>query len=176
MTSLFAPALIVSAMRLLSSLRAQSLLLATAESCTGGLLAALLTEIAGASDVLERGYVTYSNDAKVEELGVHPGLIASHGAVSAEVAVAMAEGALVHSQADIAVAITGIAGPSGGTPDKPIGLVHLAAAGIGCHTLARELRLGESGRSEIRLATVAEALALLEALLASRALSAGTED
>ena len=103
-------------------------LLATAESCTGGLLAATLTAIPGASDVFERGFVTYSNTSKSELLGVPAWLIERHGSVSEDVARAMVGGALTHSRATLAVAITGIAGPGGGTPDKPVGLVHLAAA------------------------------------------------
>lgn len=165
---------IAQARQLLASLRERSLMMATAESCTGGLLAAALTEIPGSSDVLDRGFVTYSNEAKIEMLGVHPDLIATHGAVSPQVARAMAEGALIHSQADIAIAITGIAGPGGGTPAKPVGLVHLAAAGIGCDPLLLELRLGDIGRSRIRLVTVTEALTLCQQLLDCAADSASS--
>jgi nicotinamide-nucleotide amidase len=108
--------------------RARRLTVATAESCTGGMIAAALTAIAGSSDVVERGFVTYSNAAKSELLGVKPALIASHGAVSGEVAAAMAEGALAHAPVDIAVSVTGIAGPGGATPGKPVGLVWLGLA------------------------------------------------
>jgi nicotinamide-nucleotide amidase len=140
-------------------------MIATAESCTGGLVAALLTEIAGSSRVVERGFVTYSNEAKVEELGVAPKLIADFGAVSAEVAGAMAEGAIENSRADAAVAITGVAGPGGGSAAKPVGLVHLAFAtgdGLVRHI---ERRYGEIGRSAIRLAALDDALTLLEEAL-----------
>lgn len=149
---------------LLDRCRAQGLMIATAESCTGGLIAAVLTEIAGSSDVVDRGFVTYSNAAKTELIGVPAKLIEDHGAVSREVAVAMAAGALAHSRADIAVAVTGIAGPGGGTPAKPVGLVHLAAArrdGAGLH---EEARYGDRGRAEVRLATVRDALRLLDRL------------
>src|SRR6185295_1657558 len=108
--------------------RRKSLTVCTAESCTGGLIAALLTEIPGSSDVVERGFVTYSNAAKAEQLGVPADLIAVHGAVSEPVARTMAEGALSHSHADLAVSVTGVAGPGGGSLAKPVGLVHLAAA------------------------------------------------
>ncbi|MCJ2026141.1 CinA family protein [Methylobacterium sp. J-067] len=139
--------------------------LATAESCTGGLVAALLTAVPGSSAVVERGYVTYSNAAKAEAIGVDPNLIARHGAVSEPVARAMAEGARAASRADVAVAITGIAGPGGGSAEKPVGLVHLAVAGPhGTHHLAR--RYGDLGRAGIRRAAVADALSLLEGALA----------
>src|SRR5215813_13385728 len=114
-----------AARALLDLCRRKRLKLAAAESCTGGLLAGLLTEIPGSSDVFERGFVTYSNQAKQEMLGVTQSLIAAHGAVSAEVARAMAQGALNHAPAHLSVAITGIAGPGGGTADKPVGLVYL---------------------------------------------------
>ncbi|HXF53491.1 MAG TPA: CinA family protein [Hyphomicrobiaceae bacterium] len=162
---MFSEELVRQAERLLDRLRGKSLTLATAESCTGGLLAGLLTEIAGASDVLERGWVTYSNEAKVEELGVEPALIAAHGAVSAEVAQAMAVGALDRSSADVAVAITGIAGPSGGTAEKPVGLVHLAALRRGRSPRHRELRLGNIGRRQVRHQSIEAALALIEVVL-----------
>ncbi len=119
---------------LLASCRRKGLLLATAESCTGGLVAALLTSIAGSSDVFERGFVTYSNRAKEELLGVDPGLLARFGAVSAEVARAMTEGALAHSAAQIALAVTGIAGPGGGSPEKPVGLVYFGVGQRGAIT------------------------------------------
>ncbi len=121
---MFPPDLIEEAGRLIAMMRSRTLKLATAESCTGGLIAAVLTEVPGASDVLDRGFVTYSNAAKVGMLGVDFDLIMRYGAVSAEVARAMAEGALRCSAADVAVAVTGIAGPGGGTAEKPVGLVH----------------------------------------------------
>jgi nicotinamide-nucleotide amidase len=151
---------------LLEACRTRGLKLATAESCTGGLIAALLTEIPGSSDVVERGFVTYSNEAKSEELGVPADLITAHGAVSEAVARAMAEGALAHSHADLAVSVTGVAGPGGGTATKPVGLVHLGLARHGAATLHQELRLGDIGRGPIRMATVEAALALLRRGLA----------
>lgn len=149
------------AQRLVSRLRAASQTLATAESCTGGLIAGLITEVPGASDVLERGFVTYSNAAKSGMLGVDYDLVYRHGAVSAEVARAMAEGALRNSAATLAVSVTGIAGPGGGTAEKPVGLVHFGfAAKDGTH-LHRERRFGDLGRTEIRLSAVAEAFRLV---------------
>ncbi len=137
-----------------------------AESCTGGLIAAALTATAGASDVVERGFVAYSNEAKNEALGVPAELIARKGAVSQEVALAMADGALRHSRADVAVAVTGIAGPGGGTPDKPIGLVHIAAALRGGARLHEEHRFGELGRRQVQEESALAALALTRRLLA----------
>jgi nicotinamide-nucleotide amidase len=145
--------------RLLAACEAHALRLATAESCTGGLIAACLTEIPGSSSVVERGYVTYDNRAKVEMLGVAAGTIERVGAVSEEVARAMAEGVLERSGADLAIACTGIAGPGGATPTKPVGLVHLAVARRGRPTLhAREIFKGD--RSAIRAASVDAALEL----------------
>ncbi len=137
--------------------------LATAESCTGGLIAAGLSEIPGASDVLECGLVTYSNTAKQQLLGVSGGLIASVGAVSAEVAEAMALGALAHSSADVTISATGIAGPGGATPDKPVGLVYLGAARRG-HPARHERHIFSGDRTAVRLATVEAAIALLRRL------------
>jgi nicotinamide-nucleotide amidase len=153
--------LIREAASLLEACRQRKLMLATAESCTGGLIAGLLTEIPGSSDVVERGFVTYSNAAKTEQLGVPADVIATHGAVSEPVARAMAEGALAQSRADLAVSVTGVAGPGGGTPTKPVGLVHLAVARRGGSTVHQELRLGDLGRGPIRVATVEAALTLL---------------
>lgn len=164
---MFVSDLVDEAARLLERMRDRGLKLVTAESCTGGLISALLTEVPGSSDVVERGYVTYSNAAKSECLGLAPALIASHGAVSAEVARAMAEGALTHSLADISVAVTGVAGPGGGSADKPVGLVHLAVARRGGRVLHEERRLGGSDRAAIRLASVRAALALITAALAA---------
>jgi len=137
-------------------------MIATAESCTGGLVAGLLTEIAGSSRVVERGFVTYSNEAKTELIGVPPELIAAHGAVSEPVARAMAEGALARSRAHAAVAITGIAGPGGGSPQKPVGLVHFALVVKGGATRHLERRYGDLGREEVRRSAVSDALGLLE--------------
>jgi nicotinamide-nucleotide amidase len=152
------------AAQVLELFRARGLKVATAESCTGGLVAGALTEIAGSSDVVDRGFVTYSNDAKEAMLGVPSATLARHGAVSAETATAMAVGALENSSADIVVAITGIAGPGGGTQQKPVGLVHFAAASRDGRNLARERRYGDVGRQRVREQSVAEALDLLAAL------------
>jgi len=135
-------------------------MLCTAESCTGGLIAALLTEIPGSSDVVERGFVTYSNGAKCDLLGVPASLIGRYGAVSAEVAVAMANGALRNSTAGLAIAVTGIAGPGGGSADKPVGLVYVSAQVRAHQAVTQELRLGDIGRSSVRLQTVRAALAM----------------
>ena len=163
---MFAPDLIARAEALLSRLRAQNLRVATAESCTGGLVAALLTEIAGSSDVVECGFVTYSNAAKREMLGVAAATLDAHGAVSEPTAREMALGALARSQAEIAVSITGVAGPGGGSAEKPVGLVHFACARRGGAVEAAERRFGDIGRAEVRLASVAQALAMLGAALA----------
>jgi nicotinamide-nucleotide amidase len=156
--------LIKSAERILSLCRAGGFTIVTAESCTGGLVAATLTEISGSSDVFERGFVTYSNAAKEAMLGVPATILDRYGAVSQETAEAMAAGALAHSPAHFAVAITGIAGPTGGSKDKPVGLVHFAAAARDGRRVHREKRFGDIGRRQVRLASVAEALALLEGL------------
>lgn len=161
---MFPQDLIRTAETLLATLRARQLMLATAESCTGGLIAGVLTEIAGSSHVVERGFVTYSNEAKTELIGVPPEMIAAQGAVSKEVALAMAAGALAHSRAHIAVAVTGIAGPGGGSAEKPVGLVHLAAERRGKPPIHRECRFGDIGRHGVRMATVAVAFELVDAL------------
>lgn len=145
---------------LLQRCRAAKLMLATAESCTGGLIAATLTEIAGSSDVFERGFVTYSNDAKIYAIGVPAEIVAGHGAVSEPVARAMAEGALRKSKADIAIACTGIAGPGGGSATKPVGLVHIAVAAHGQETMHQRMTYGDIGRAAVRRATVEDALNL----------------
>lgn len=142
---------------LADALRGRGLKLATAESCTGGMIAAACTALAGSSDWFERGFVTYSNAAKVEAIGVDAALVAAHGAVSREVALAMAEGALAHSAAEIAVAVTGIAGPGGGSPSKPVGTVWLATARQGEATRAELLQL-HGDRAAIRAETVRVAL------------------
>lgn len=156
----------MSATELLDAARAAGLRIACAESCTGGMIAAALTDIAGASDVFDRGFVTYSNTAKETMLGVPGDLIRSHGAVSEPVAQAMAEGALRRSDADLAVAVTGIAGPGGGSADKPEGRVCLALARIGAPTRIETVDFGALGRAGVRSATVAQALALLTVAVA----------
>lgn len=143
----------------------KQLTVAAAESCTGGLITAMLTEVPGSSVVVERGFVTYSNAAKTEMLGVDADLIRRVGAVSKEVAIAMVEGAIARSRADIAVAVTGIAGPDGGTTVKPVGLVHLAAMRRGGSPVHVEKRFGDIGRQKVRLATVAEALEMMTRLV-----------
>lgn len=153
------------AARLLEACRTAGVMLATAESCTGGLVAGYLTEVPGSSDVVERGFVTYSNAAKQELLGVPGALIEAHGAVSAPVARAMAEGAIRASHAGIAVSVTGVAGPGGGSVQKPVGLVHFGCASRNGLTLHRERRFGYIGRHGIRLASVAEAFDLVEEML-----------
>ena len=158
-------ALVAEAEAFLQKCRARKLTVATAESCTGGLIAAVLTEVAGSSDVFERGFVTYSNAAKRELLGVPGDLIERHGAVSEAVARAMASGALEHSLASLAVAVTGIAGPGGGTAEKPVGLVHLAAARRNGAILHRAIRTGDIGRGAIRRASVGQAFQLTAELL-----------
>ena len=149
---------------LADALRARGETLATAESCTGGLIAAACTSVAGSSDWFERGFVTYSNEAKVESLGVPAALIAAHGAVSEPVVRAMAEGALTHSKAHWSVAVTGIAGPGGAVPGKPVGTVWLALAYRGVVSLAERLQL-DGDRSAVREQTVQRALTQLRASL-----------
>ena len=156
--------LLAPAGALVARAKAAGLMIATAESCTGGLIAGVLTEIAGSSAVVDRGFVTYSNEAKTDLVGVDAALIACVGAVSREVAIAMVEGAIARSRADLAVAVTGIAGPGGGSADKPVGLVHFAALRRGGTAFHLERRFGDLGRSPVRLATIAQALDLLEGL------------
>jgi nicotinamide-nucleotide amidase len=145
----------------LTQARRAKLKLATAESCTGGLIAGVLTEIAGSSDVVDRGYVTYSNQAKCDLLGVAVETLIAHGAVSEPVARAMAEGAVNHSGADLAISVTGIAGPGGGSAAKPVGLVHLACARKGYDTLhERHVFVGDRGA--VRTAAVKAALKLIQ--------------
>lgn len=151
-----------AAERAFKLLSRRGLMLACAESCTGGLITAALTGIPGSSNVLDRGFVTYSNEAKHDMLGVPLELIETRGAVSEEVARAMAEGALRHSKATISVSVTGVAGPGGGTKEKPVGLVHFGAANRKGTVLHRELRFGDLGRSEIRRCSVLEAFDLVE--------------
>lgn len=139
----------------------------TAESCTGGLIAACLTAVPGSSDVFDRGFVTYDNEAKVEMLGVTEDLLAAHGAVSEAVACAMAEGALANASAQIAIATTGIAGPGGGTETKPVGLVHIAVAGAGCKTYhVKEVIVGN--RDTVRVAAMEKSLSMVDHYLSKR--------
>ncbi len=159
--SVFSPEMLRHAEIILQQLRARNLTLATAESCTGGLISALLTEIPGSSDVLTHGYVTYANAAKTAMVAVPESLIKTHGAVSREVAMAMAEGARETSGASVALSVTGIAGPGGATKDKPVGLVHLACARKGFTTLHVAQQF-TGDRSTVRLQTVTAALELVQ--------------
>ena len=161
--------LLAAAAQVLDACRAKGLRLATAESCTGGLIAGCLTEIAGASLVLERAFVTYSNQAKSEMLGVPEQLLRAHGAVGEEIARAMALGALERSEADITLSCTGIAGPDGATETKPIGLVHIAAARKGGPILHERHQFGDIGRHEVRRRSVEAALKLVAVLLSQGA-------
>ncbi len=163
MTQILPSELLDDAKTVIEKCRAAGLKVATVESCTGGLLAGALTSIPGSSEVLERGFVTYSNESKSELVGVPGALIAAHGAVSEEVARAMAEGGIARSRADIAVAITGVAGPDGGTAAKPVGLVHIAAARDG-HETQHLARVFSGDRDDIRLASVSAGLGLLLSL------------
>jgi nicotinamide-nucleotide amidase len=153
-----------AATALLDLCKAKNILVATAESCTGGLVAGALTDIAGSSAVVDRGFVTYTNEAKHEMLGVSLDTLKMFGAVSRETAEAMARGTLGHANANLAVSITGIAGPGGGSADKPVGLVHFAAASRGGILIHRERRFGDIGRAEVRRLSVLEALAMLTEL------------
>ena len=146
---------------LLDLCRMRKLTIATAESCTGGLVAGALTDIPGSSDVVDRGFVTYSDEAKRAMLGVKASTLLTFGAVSKETATAMAVGALERAGVDLAVAVTGIAGPGGATPGKPVGLVHFAAAARDGRIVHRECRFGAIGRSAVRQRSVLEALRML---------------
>ncbi len=156
---MFSKTLIVKARRLLTLCGEQGIMLATAESCTGGFIAALLTEVPGSSAVFERGFVTYSNAAKQSSLGVSEAAIKRHGAVSKQVAMAMAEGAIKHSKAQLSIAVTGVAGPAGGTKIKPVGLVYIAVSLRKHGTVVEECRF-KGSRSTIRSAAVAKSLEL----------------
>ena len=158
-------ALIAQAAELLTVARKHGITVATAESCTGGLLAATLTAVPGSSDVFERGFVTYSNASKSEMLGVPVWLIERHGAVSEDVARAMAGGTLTHSRATIAIAVTGVAGPGGGTAEKPVGLVHFAAGRRDEPIMHERVLFGDLGRGEVQRRSVQQALKLLRSLL-----------
>jgi nicotinamide-nucleotide amidase len=165
---MFSDPLLDQAARLLQTARVAGLKITTAESCTGGLVAALLTAVPGSSDVVERAFVTYSNEAKAEMLGVPEELIQAKGAVSEEVARAMAAGAVGHSRADVAVSITGVAGPGGGSEAKPVGLVHFGCSLKAGATVHQEMRFGPLTRDEIRMKSVEVALALLSRAVAGR--------
>lgn len=155
---------IAAATALLDLCKRKKLMVVTAESCTGGLVAAALTEISGSSAVVDRGFVTYTNEAKQQMLGVPLATLEKFGAVSRDTAEAMARGALGHANADLAVAVTGVAGPTGGSAEKPVGLVHFAAASRGGSLIQRERRFGEIGRGEVRRRSALEALAMLSEL------------
>ena len=157
---MFDPETLDLATSVLDACRARGWHVATAESCTGGLVAAALTAIAGSSDVVERSFVPYSNEAKSELLGVPPEVIAAHGAVSAETAAAMAEGALARAPVDLAVSITGVAGPGGGSPEKPVGLIHCGLARRG-KSPRTERRVFPGDRAAVRGAALRLALGLL---------------
>jgi nicotinamide-nucleotide amidase len=160
-------ALILAAWDLLELCKKKGLTVVTAESCTGGLVAAALTDAPGASKVVQGGFVTYSNEAKQTSLNVPAELLEQYGAVSEQVARAMAEGALAASHAELSVSITGIAGPEGGSPGKPVGLVHFAAARRGGPVIHREKRFGDIGRGPVRRASAMEAIALLAEIAGS---------
>jgi len=162
---MFSPPLLALARVVLADAREAKLRIATAESCTGGLIGGLLTEIPGSSDVFDRGFIVYSNRAKSDMLGVPGDLIADAGAVSEAVARAMAEGAVENSHAHVAIAVTGVAGPGGGTRMKPVGLVHIAAARERRSILHEAHRFGDIGRGEIRIKAVEAALLLLQRML-----------
>lgn len=159
---MFPESLIAQSTHLLATCRTGGWMIGVAESCTGGLLSGALTEIAGSSDVFERGVITYSNAAKRDLLGVPGDLIADYGAVSEQVARAMAEGVLTYAPADISAAVTGVAGPGGGSPMKPVGHVHFAAARKGHPTIHEVRDFGDQGRGTIRLLSVSVALSLMQ--------------
>lgn len=159
--SLFPADIEEEARRIVLDFSERGLMISTAESCTGGLIVGALTEIAGSSAVVDRGFVTYTNEAKMDLLGVNAVTLKTFGAVSQQTALQMVQGALFRSRADIAVAVTGIAGPGGGSPEKPVGLVHVAARNRSGAILHREMRYGDIGRNEVRLATLRTAFEML---------------
>jgi len=161
---MFTADILALAEKIVRDFSADGLMVSTAESCTGGLIAGALTEIPGSSAVVDRGFVTYTNTAKMEMLGVQKQTLARFGAVSEETARQMVHGALFRSRAAFAVAVTGIAGPGGGSPEKPVGLVHLAVKSRQGKLLHHRMLYGDIGRSEVRLATVKTALEMLLAL------------
>lgn len=162
--SLFPSDIAAAARDIIARYSAAGHMVVTAESCTGGLIAGALTDVPGSSAVVDRGFVTYTNEAKMDLIGVQPDVLAAHGAVSRPTALQMAAGALTRSRAHVAVAVTGIAGPGGGSDEKPVGLVHLAAKCRDGRILHREMRYGDLGRDGIRLATVRTALEMLAEL------------
>ncbi|MGZ2380050.1 CinA family protein [Rhizobium leguminosarum] len=164
MMSLFPQDIISTAEAIIRDFKAAGLMISTAESCTGGLIAGALTDISGSSAVVDRGFVTYTNSAKVEMLGVQAETLLRFGAVSEETARQMVHGALFRSRAEIAVAVTGIAGPGGGSAEKPVGLVHLAAKSRAGALVHRKMFYGDIGRGEVRLATIRTALEMVRSL------------
>ncbi|MGO6995204.1 CinA family protein [Rhizobium leguminosarum] len=167
MMSLFPDDILSTAETIIRDFTAAGLIIATAESCTGGLIAGALTEISGSSAVVDRGFVTYTNTAKIEMLGVQAETLLRFGAVSEETARQMVHGALFRSRAEIAVAVTGIAGPGGGSAEKPVGLVYLAAKSRAGALIHRKMLYGDIGRSEVRLATIRTALEMVRSLYAA---------
>ncbi|MGO6665791.1 CinA family protein [Rhizobium ruizarguesonis] len=167
MMSLFPQDIVSTAETIIRDFTAAGLMISTAESCTGGLIAGALTEISGSSAVVDRGFVTYTNNAKIEMLGVQAETLLRFGAVSEETARQMVHGALFRSRAEIAVAVTGIAGPGGGSAEKPVGLVHLAAKSRAGAIIHRKMFYGDIGRSEVRLATIRTALEMVRSLYAA---------
>ncbi|MGO6689983.1 CinA family protein [Rhizobium leguminosarum] len=167
MMSVFPDDILSAAETIIHDFTAAGLMVSTAESCTGGLIAGALTEISGSSAVVDRGFVTYTNTAKIEMLGVQAETLLRFGAVSEETARQMVHGALFRSRAEIAVAVTGIAGPGGGSAEKPVGLVHLAAKSRDGTLIHRKMLYGDIGRSEVRLATIRTALEMVRSLLAA---------
>ncbi|NTJ42319.1 CinA family protein [Agrobacterium larrymoorei] len=159
--SIFPKEIEILATRIITGFTAAGHMVSTAESCTGGLIAGALTEISGSSAVVDRGFVTYTNEAKVDMLGVSQATLNTFGAVSREIALQMVDGALLHSRASFAVAVTGVAGPGGGSLEKPVGLVHLAAKSRNGNVAHREMRYGDIGRDQVRLATIKTALEML---------------
>lgn len=159
--SLFPAETALLAQKIVTDFTQRGHMLSTAESCTGGLIAGALTDVSGSSAVVDRGFVTYTNDAKMEMLGVTAATLGAHGAVSRQTALQMAHGALFRSKAEFSVAVTGIAGPGGGTSEKPVGLVHLAAQRRSGRIIHRQMLYGDIGRDNVRLATVRTALEML---------------
>ena len=159
--STFPPEILRMAKQIIADFSSRGIMMSTAESCTGGLISGVLTEIPGSSAVVDRGFVTYTNEAKSDMLGVSAATLRTYGAVSKETALQMVRGALYRSRATVAVAVTGIAGPGGGSANKPVGLVHLAAKNRSGLTSHREMRYGDIGRCEVRLATVKTALEMI---------------
>jgi nicotinamide-nucleotide amidase len=153
-----------AAKRLLDICKRKHLTLATVESCTGGLIAGTLTDVPGISSILDRGFVTYSNEAKQDMVGVSAATLKAHGAVSRQTAEEMARGAITHAPVDLAVSVTGIAGPDGGSPEKPVGLVHFAVASRSGRLVHAEKRFGDIGRSEVRKQSVLQAFRMLHDL------------